>query len=87
MKPFFSCLLLGCFFAACQVQYPTMQQSDASSEGMVSTGQPLATLAGQQMLEKGGNAVDTAVASAFALSVVGPSMSGLGGRLQAIVWH
>ncbi|MEM6319743.1 MAG: gamma-glutamyltransferase family protein [Bacteroidota bacterium] len=73
------------FFTACQIQYPVLQQTDASTEGMVSAAQPLATLAGQQMLTKGGNAVDAAVASAFALSVVEPSMSGLGGRLQAIV--
>ena len=71
---------------SCQtVKYPNFSQIDTSTKGMVSCGQPLATLAGKQMLEKGGNAVDAAVASAFALAVVEPSMNGIGGRMQAIV--
>ena len=74
-------LLIGCQ----SIQYPNFSQIAQSTEGVVSAAQPLATLAGQEMYDLGGNAVDAAVASAFALSVVEPSMSGLGGRLQAII--
>ncbi len=61
------------------------QLVNRSSGGMVSAGHPLAAEAGARMLDQGGNAVDAAVAAAWALSVVEPSMSGIGGRAQILV--
>jgi len=58
----------------------TLETSEAYSDyGMVSTGSEEATRAGVQILEQGGNAVDAAVAAAFALGVADPGGSGLGG--------
>lgn len=62
-----------------------LDKTAQAKTGMVSAAHPLATRAGQLMLQQGGNAADAAVASAFALSVVEPSMSGLGGRQQIII--
>jgi gamma-glutamyltranspeptidase/glutathione hydrolase len=56
-----------------------------SDHGMVSTGSEEATMAGVEILERGGNAVDAAVAAAFALGVADPGGSGLGGMTYILI--
>lgn len=52
----------------------------------VATSQPLAAQAGLRMLLQGGNAVDAALATAIALTVVEPTSNGLGSDAFALVW-
>jgi gamma-glutamyltranspeptidase/glutathione hydrolase len=54
--------------------------------GMVATNHPLATQVGLDILQKGGTAIDAAIAANALLGFADPGMNGIGGDLFAIVW-
>ena len=66
--------------------YPSRRNVVYGRKGMVVTGNPLAANAGLEILKKGGNAVDAAIATAAALTVVEPTANGIGGDAFALVW-
>ena len=57
-----------------------------SRQGIVAAESPLAAQAGVRILERGGNAVDAAIATNAMMGVVSPMMNGIGGDLFAIVY-
>src|SRR5216684_4431270 len=57
-----------------------------SKNGIVASESPLASQAGARILERGGNAVDAAIATNAMMGVVEPMMNGIGGDLFAIVY-
>ncbi|MCA9738370.1 MAG: gamma-glutamyltransferase [Gemmatimonadetes bacterium] len=83
---FLSVLVAGCERGAPapRTELPSTEKVARADRGMLSTASPLATAAGVRMFEAGGNAADAAVAASFALAVVEPSMSSLGGRMQVL---
>lgn len=69
-----------------QLPYSSRRQPVFARRGVVASSQPLAVQAGLAMLHRGGNAVDAALATAIALTVVEPTSCGIGGDAFALVW-
>lgn len=66
--------------------YATKRHTAFAKKGMVATSQPLAAQAGIEVMQQGGNAIDAAIATAAALTVVEPTSNGIGGDAFALVW-
>ncbi len=66
--------------------YSSRRMTVFAKKGMVATSQNLAAEAGLEILKKGGNAIDAAIATAACLTVVEPTSCGIGGDAFALVW-
>lgn len=67
-------------------EFFSKRQSTYAKNGLVATSEGLASQAGLEILKKGGNAIDAAVATAAALTVVEPTSNGIGSDCFALVY-
>ena len=73
-------------FDPCDHRYPSQRNTVFANRGMVCSSIPQASGIGLDILKKGGNAVDAAVAVAAALPLLEPTSNGLGSDAFALVW-
>jgi gamma-glutamyltranspeptidase / glutathione hydrolase len=76
--------------SVCLCAQPAPEQTRSvviSQFGIVATSQTLASQAGAMILERGGNAIDAAIAANATLGVVQPGGNGIGGDLFAIIYE
>lgn len=73
-------------FDAQKYDYPSRRSVVYGKKGMVCTSQPLAAQTGLDIIKRGGNAVDAAIATAACMTVLEPTSNGIGSDAFALVW-